>query len=100
MNFIAYGYPTIISPVLMASSSIWYGANQVSRNSLMQKEYTQEQRATLASISSFFGSMLFGIFAPIIGLVADAYGPAKALIMVQFCMLSVLYINFRLKRMR
>ncbi len=100
MNFIAYGYPTIISPVLMASSSIWYGANQVSRNSLMQKEYTQEQRATLASMSSFFGSMLFGIFAPIIGLVADAYGPAKALIMVQFCMLSVLYINFRLKRMR
>ena len=100
MNFIAYGYPTIISPIIMASSSIWYGANQVSRNSLMQKEYTQEQRATLASMSSFFGSMLFGIFAPIIGLVADAYGPAKALIMVQFCMLSVLYINFRLKRMR
>lgn len=100
MNFIAYGYPTFISPILMASSSIWYGANQVSKNSLMQKEYTQEQRATLSSMSSFFGSLFYGIFAPIIGIVADMYGPAKALVMVQVCMLSVLYINIKLKRMK
>ncbi len=100
MNFIAYGFPTIVSPVLMASSAIWYGANQVSRNSLMQKEYTSEQRATLASISSFFGNMLFGVFAPVLGLLADIYGPAKALLFVQVCMLSVLYINVKLKRMK
>lgn len=99
INFIAYGFPTVISPILMASTAIWYGAREVSINSLMQKEYTQEQRATLSSISSLVGNIFYGAFAPIIGLVADIYGPAKALIMVQFCMLSVLYISFRLKRL-
>lgn len=99
-NFIAYGIPTVVSPVLMASSSIFYGTTEVAKNTLMQKEYTSEQRATLSSMSSFFGSLFYGIFAPIIGLIADAYGPAKALIFVQFCMLSVLYINIKLKRMK
>lgn len=100
INFIAYGFPTVISPILMGSTAIWYGAREVSINSLIQKEYTQQQRATLASISSLVGNIFYGAFAPIIGLVADAYGPAKALLMVQFCMLSVLYISIKLKRMK
>jgi MFS family permease len=99
MNFIAYGIPTLFSPILMGSTSIFYGVTQVSKNALMQKEYTQEQRATLASLNSFFGSMFYGIFALILGYIADLYGPAKALIIVQFCMLSVLYISFKLKIM-
>lgn len=98
-NFIAYGIPTVASPVLMSSSSIFYGTTEVAKNALMQTEYTQQQRATLASMSSFFGSILFGLYAPIIGVVADLYGPAKALLMVQICMLSVLYIFFKLKKL-
>jgi MFS family permease len=99
-NFIAYGIPTLFSPVLMASSSIFYGATSVAKNALMQKEYTPEQRATLGSLNSFVGSIFYGIFAPLLGFIADVYGPAKALIVVQFCMLSVLYINFKLKKMQ
>jgi len=64
----------------------------------MQKEYTQEQRATLGSLNSFLGSIFYGIFSPILGYIADIYGPAKALIVVQFCMFSVLYISFKLKK--
>jgi MFS family permease len=99
ISFIAYGIPTVFSPVLMGSTSIFYGVSQVSKNALMQKEYTQEQRATLGSLNSFLGSIFYGIFSPILGYIADIYGPAKALIMVQFCMLSVLYISFKLKKM-
>ncbi|OGG34980.1 hypothetical protein A2363_02045 [Candidatus Gottesmanbacteria bacterium RIFOXYB1_FULL_47_11] len=99
-NFIAYGVPTLFSPVLMSSSSIFYGATSVAKNSLMQNEFTQEQRATLGSLNSFLGSVFFAIFAPLLGIIADAYGPANALIVVQFCMLSVLYINFKLKQMQ
>jgi MFS family permease len=97
-NFIAYGLPTVFSPILMASSSIFYGATSVAKNALMQKEYTTEQRATLGSLNSFIGSICFGIVAPLIGSIADIYGPAKALIIVQFSMLSVLYINIKLKK--
>jgi MFS family permease len=99
-NFIAYGAPTVFSPILMASSSIFYGVTSVSKNSLMQKEYTEEQRATLGSIHSFIGSLFFGMFAPILGFIPDMYGPAKALLFVQCCMLSVLYINVKLKKMK
>lgn len=99
-NFIAYGIPTVLSPILMSSSSIFYGTSQVAKNSLMQHEYTNEQRATLDSMSSFFGNIFYGIFAVFLGIFADKYGPAKALIMVQVCMLSVLYINIKLKRMK
>jgi len=99
-NFIAYGIPTLLSPILMSSSSIFYGTSQVAKNSLMQHEYTNEQRATLDSMSSFFGNIFYGVFAVFLGFFADAYGPAKALIMVQVCMLSVLYINIKLKQMK
>jgi len=66
----------------------------------MQIEYTQAQRATLGSLNSFIGSLFYAVFAPLLGYIADIYGPAKALIFVQFCMLFVLYINFKLKRMQ
>ncbi len=97
INSVAYAVPTVVSPVLTGMTGIWYGANEVSKNVLMQQEYTQEQRATLSSISAFLGNIFFSLFAPILGLFADSFGPAKAMIMVQFCMLSVLVINIKLK---
>jgi MFS family permease len=97
LNSVAYAIPTIISPVLTGVTGIWYGANEVSKNTLMQQEYTKEQRATLSSLSSFFGNIFYGLFAPILGLFADSFGPAKAMVMIQFCMLSVLVINIKLK---
>lgn len=99
-NFLSYGIPTVFSPVLMASSSIFYGATSVAKNSLMQMEYLEKQRATLGSLNSFVGNIFYAMFAPLLGIIADIYGPAKALIFVQFCMLSVLYINFKLKNMQ
>ena len=99
VNFIAYGFPSLISPLLMASSSTWYGVTEVAKNALLHKEYTNEQRATLSSLSSFIGSLSYGMFAPLMGFIADQYGPAKALVMVQFFMLSVLIINIKLKRL-
>ncbi len=97
INFIAYGVPTVFSPVITASASLFYGAKEVSINNLMQKEYSEGQRATLASINSFFGNVFYGLFSPILGFIADSVGPAKALIVVQFLMLSVLYISIKLK---
>ncbi len=98
-NIVAYGYPTMFSPILMGTTSFFYGAAEVSNTSLLQKEFTDEQRATLSSVNSFFGSLFYGIFSPILGYVADIHGPAKAMIMGQCLMFFVLYIQFRLKAM-
>jgi len=95
--FIACLFPGWFSPILMSSSSIFHGITSVCTNTLEQKEYTHEQRATMGSINSFLGNIFYGICAPLIGILADRYGSASALIVVQFALLSVLYINVRLK---
>lgn len=99
VNLVAYGFPSVLSPILMGTTSLTYGVSEISKSTLMQKEFTGEQRATLASINAFFGHMFYGIFSPFLGLVADAMGPAKALIMVQIFMFGVLYIQWRLKKL-
>jgi len=99
VNFVAYGFPSVISPVLMGMTSLTYGASEISKTTLMQKEFSGTERATLASLNSFFGHIFYGIFSPFLGYVADSAGPAKALIMVQIFMFGVLYIQWRLKRM-
>jgi hypothetical protein len=55
----------------MSSTSITYGVSSVAEKTLMQKEFTSEQRATLGSMNSFFGSVLFSIVSILLGYFAD-----------------------------
>lgn len=92
INLFALLFPTVASPALMGSTSITYGAGTVAANSLMQKEFSQSQRATMASLSSFFGSIAFGVSAVALGYVGDLFGPATALILIN--LLQVVPIVF------
>lgn len=80
VNIIATVFPTIASPILMSSTSLTYGVSSVAESSLMQKEFTQKQRATMGSLNSFAGSIFFGIVAYLLGLAADSFTPAHALL--------------------
>lgn len=84
LNIIGTAFPTILSPLIMSLTSIIYGVLTVAKESLLQKEYQQEQRATMGSLNSFAGSFLFGVVAFCLGLIADALNPAKALLIMQF----------------
>ena len=65
----------------------------------MQKEYTEEQRATIDSLNSLLGSLFYGIFSVFIGIVGDKFGPATALLISQIISLPTIYINWRLMKM-
>lgn len=80
VNIIASAFPSVFSPILMSSTSLIYGVASVSENSLMQKEFTQKQRATMGSLNSFAGSIFFGIIAYSLGRAADSFSPAHALL--------------------
>ena len=54
----------------------------VARNGLLQREFTDEQRATMGSFNSFGGSMAFAIFSFLLGALADRIGVIPALITV------------------
>ena len=92
LGLVAFGFPTVISPVLLAATSIVYGVIIVSQNTLLQREFSDRQRATLGSINSLLGSICFGGFSILLGFLADVWSPAKALLFSQIVLLSVLFL--------
>lgn len=91
VNFIALLFPTMLSPILMSSTSLTYGVGSVATNSLLQKEFNQQQRATMSSLNSLVGSIAFGIFSVLLGWQADLFGPASALITANTLLLAPLF---------
>lgn len=87
VNFTALLFPSILSPALMGSTSLTYGVGTVSMNSLLQKEFTQAQRATLSSLNAFIGSIAFGICSVVLGAVADRFDARTAMIIANILLL-------------
>jgi MFS family permease len=98
INTVSLVFPTIASPAIMSSTSFLYGATEVASKSLMQAEFTDSERATLASIVSFGGNIVFGIFSIVLGFVADRYSPGGALLFTQVISLPAIVILFTLKK--
>lgn len=91
INLTALIFPTVVSPALMATTSLTYGVTQTAVNTMLQKEFTPQQRATLGSLSSLFGSIAFSIVVVVLGFIADKTNPATALIIAHVSILSILY---------
>lgn len=100
MSLFALIFPTIVSPALMASTSITYGAGMVASSSLMQKEFSESQRATMGSLSSLMGSLAFGVSAVAFGYVGDLFGPAKALIFINLLLFTPLLFYRKISLLR
>jgi MFS family permease len=64
----------VMSPLLFMSGAILVGPGSVARDHLLQKEFTDEQRATMGSVASFAGSIVYAIVAFCIGIIADHFG--------------------------
>jgi hypothetical protein len=92
INIIALAFPTALSPLLMAFSSVLFGPGEVAKNMLFQHEFTDRQRATLASITSTLRSCLYALVALLIGVAADRLGAATTLLLAQVCLLPVLWL--------
>lgn len=98
VNITALLLSNIISPILFSINSFFYGIGQVSKNKLLQDEFTTRQRATMGSLNSLAGSIFYSIFTIILGLLADNFGPKNALIIQSILVFSVLYFYFSLKK--
>jgi MFS family permease len=97
IGYIAYLFPSVYSPVLLSTGSGFFGTNTVIVGSLMQDEFSGKQRATMGSLNSFISSLVFSIFAVILGAFADKYGPINALIFANILQIPNIYLWFRLK---
>jgi MFS family permease len=96
ISFFAYGIPTVVSPVLMVLNSLNYGVGQVAQKTLLQKEFTDEQRATMGSLDSLLGSVAFAIASFMIGYFADLLGPRNILLIGEILLIPVLFVYWKL----
>jgi glucose uptake protein GlcU len=93
---LAYILPSIASPFLIATASVSYGPGMVAKSTILQSEFTNEQRATMASINSFIGNIIYSAAAIFVGIAADKFGVAKSLLAVQICLVSITFIYKKL----
>jgi len=96
VNLTSLIFPTVMSPGIMATSSILYGPSSVAESSLLQKEFTDKQRATMGSLNSFGKSVSFAISALLLGWIADLISPRIALIWGQLFGLISVWLMWKL----
>ena len=71
---------TCASPFIMGLVNLAYGTGSSAQQTLLQKEFTNTQRATLASIVSLGSNLIFGIAAILMGFVADVTSSRVAML--------------------
>lgn len=99
-SLIAYGIPSVFSPLIVITPSVIYGAGQVAKNDLMQREFSSAQRATMSSLNSLFSSLGFAFMSLAIGLFADFTSPATALFTITLISLPSIPIHYQIFKTR
>ncbi|MBQ4498037.1 MAG: MFS transporter [Spirochaetaceae bacterium] len=83
------------SPFLFISSSAFFGVSSVANSSLMQAEFSDEERSTMGSITSFIGSIVVAVFSVLVGYLADRLSVRHSLFIIQITMFIPLFIYWR-----
>ena len=91
-NFVALVKPTVMSPVLLGSPA--YGMSTIAQQTLLQREFTDRERATMGSLAALLGSVLYALVALGAGLVADRWGIVAALLAIQAVLLVALPLTW------
>lgn len=94
----AYLFPSLASPFVIATASVSYGPSVVAKSTILQNEFTNEQRATMTSINSFIGNIIYSLSAILVGMAADQFGVTKSLLAVHLILVSISLIYFKLYR--
>ncbi len=89
---------TVASPVIGSLSSLLYGPSMVAQGNLMQQGFTDRQRATMGSLVSLGGNLLYAVALYAMGSFADRVGPRYALLTAEILSISVTLLYWRLFR--
>jgi len=95
INMFSLLVPTVFSPVLMGTTSIFFGVNTVAIGGLKQREFTERQRATMGSLNAFGGSMAFAVISLLIGASADRIGVIPTLVIAHVVSLALVLLYWK-----
>jgi MFS family permease len=92
----ATAVPTVASPAISSASSLLFGPSVVAQGNLMQQAFTDRQRATMGSLVSLGGNLLYAVAVFALGWFADRVGPRYALLAAEILTISVALLYWRL----
>jgi MFS family permease len=92
----ATAIPTVASPAISSASSLLFGPSVVAQGNLMQRAFTDRQRATMGSLVSLGGNLLYAVAVFGLGWFADRVGPRYALLTAEILTISVTLLYWRL----
>jgi MFS family permease len=96
INLVSLGFPSVLSPLIMSTTSLFYGSGSVAKNSLFQNHFSDKQRATMGSLNSFGKSISFAIGATFFGFIADLTSPRISLIWGQVIGFITIWLTWKL----
>ncbi len=73
------------TPFIISFVNIFYGSEATAESSLLQKELSQKQRATMGSIVSLIGGLFAAVIYYIIGAIADIFSVYFAIVLLIAC---------------
>ena len=86
---------SIASPFIKSLDSLTYEIADPAQNTLMQNEFTDQQRATMGSVVSLFRTFVYGISSILVGIVADIFSEYSALMMVYIAFFFLLPLYYK-----
>jgi MFS family permease len=100
MGLAAIATSNVASPALYSLSSLPFGPANVAQSSIMQKSFTDQQRATMASLAAFAGNLFFAVAIVGFGALADRVGLRYTLLAAELLSIPAVVIYWRLFRTR
>ena len=100
VDFLSVLTNCIISPFIKTFDELTYGIAEPAQNTLMQKEFTDKQRATMGSVVSLFRSLVYGICSILVGIMADIFSEYVSLMVIYtafFFLLPIYYKGLKAK---
>jgi hypothetical protein len=79
-NIISVLAASIWSPVIKIISTFCSGLKEPAQDTLIQNDCSAQERATILSIISLFGSLFYSLCAVLIGMLADITSPYTAML--------------------
>lgn len=98
MGLSAIAASNVASPALYAFSSLPFGPANVAQASVMQKAFTDQQRATMASLAAFAGNLFYAVAIVGFGVLADHVGVRYTLLAAEILSIPAVIIYWRLFR--
>lgn len=97
-NWVSVLINNVFSPIVMVTNSIF--PTEAAKSDISQSLYKDEYRSSMGSLKSLIGSLLYSVFAILVGLLADWKGAIFALFIAQFLKFIVIHFYARITKLR